>query len=33
MGIKSYEDMDTMALDVMREIGSIGTGSAATALS
>lgn len=33
MSIKSYEDMDTMALDVMREIGSIGTGSAATALS
>lgn len=33
MGIKRYEDMDTMALDVMKEIGSIGTGSAATALS
>lgn len=33
MGFTSYEDMDTMALDVMREIGSIGTGSAATALS
>lgn len=33
MSIKSYEEMDAMALDVMREIGSIGTGSAATALS
>ncbi len=33
MGIKRYEDMDGMALDVMREIGSIGTGNAATALS
>lgn len=33
MSIKSYEDMDGIALDVMREIGSIGTGSAATALS
>ncbi len=33
MSIKSYEDMDGIALDVMREIGSIGTGNAATALS
>lgn len=33
MSIKSYEELDGMALDVMREIGSIGTGSAATALS
>lgn len=33
MGIKRYEDMDKMALDVIREIGSIGTGNAATALS
>ena len=33
MSIKSYEDMNEMALDVMREIGSIGTGNAATALS
>lgn len=33
MSINSYRDMDMMALDVMKEIGSIGTGSAATALS
>ena len=33
MSIKSYEELDGMALDVMREIGSIGTGSTATALS
>lgn len=33
MSIKSYEELDGIALDVMREIGSIGTGSAATALS
>lgn len=33
MGITRYEDLDGMALDVMREIGSIGTGNAATALS
>lgn len=33
MSIKSYEELDGLALDVMREIGSIGTGSAATALS
>lgn len=33
MDIKRYEDMDDLALDVMREIGSIGTGNAATALS
>lgn len=33
MSINSYEELDGMALDVMREIGSIGTGSAATALS
>ena len=33
MEIKRYEDMDLQALDVMREIGSIGTSHAATALS
>ena len=33
MEIKRYEDMDPQALDVMREIGSIGTSHAATALS
>lgn len=33
MEYKRYEDMDVMALDVIREVGSIGTGSAATALS
>ena len=33
MEIKRYEDMDLVHLDVIREIGSIGTGNAATALS
>ena len=33
MSINSYRDMDVMTMDVMKEIGSIGTGSAATALS
>lgn len=33
MQIKKYEDMNLIALDVMKEIGSIGTGNAATALS
>lgn len=31
--LKSYEDMNLLELDVMREISSIGTGHAATALS
>ena len=33
MKITRYEDMDDTAKDMMREIGSIGTGNAATALS
>ena len=33
MGIANYEDMNTLELDVIKEIGSIGTGNAATALS
>lgn len=33
MTIKSYDDMDTFKMDVLKEIGSIGTGNAATALS
>ena len=33
MKIKTYEDMDLQELDVMREISSIGTSHAATALS
>lgn len=33
MQIKKYEEMDAMQQDVMREVGSIGTGNAATALS
>ncbi len=33
MKIARYEDMDDMSRDLMREIGSIGTGNAATALS
>lgn len=31
--IKNYEDMGELALDVVREVGSIGTGNAATAVS
>lgn len=33
MRINSYEEIDGLELDAMREVGSIGTGSAATALS
>ncbi len=33
MQIKKYEEMNPMALDLMKEVGSIGTGNAATALS
>ena len=33
MKIKRYEDLNLQELDVMREIGSIGTSHAATALS
>ena len=33
MGIEKYEDMNALELDVIKEIGSIGTGNAATALS
>lgn len=33
MGIKRYEDMNALELDVIKEVGSIGTGNAATALS
>ena len=33
MKINRYEDMNLQELDVMKEIGSIGTGHAATALS
>ena len=33
MKIKKYEEMNKIALDVFKEIGSIGTGNAATALS
>ncbi len=33
MPILKYEDMNSMEIDALREIGSIGTGSAATALS
>ena len=33
MSIKRFEDMNAVALDVFREIGSIGVGNAATALS
>lgn len=33
MSIKSYEDLDSMQLDALREIGNIGSGNAATALS
>lgn len=33
MGIKTYDEMNAMQRDIMKEIGSIGTGNAATALS
>lgn len=33
MSLQKYEDMNNMDIDVLREIGSIGTGNAATALS
>lgn len=33
MNIRTYEDMSTMELDIIKEIGSIGNGNAATALS
>lgn len=33
MEIKNYDNMDAMWLDVIREVGSIGTGNAATAIS
>ncbi len=33
MGIEKYEDMSALEMDVIKEIGSIGTGNAATALS
>ena len=33
MGIEKYEDMNALELDVIKEVGSIGTGNAATALS
>lgn len=33
MAIKSYEQMNSLEIDTLREIGSIGTGNAATALS
>lgn len=33
MQIKKYDDMNTLELDIIREVGSIGTGNAASALS
>lgn len=33
MAIKDYDDLSTLELDTLKEIGSIGTGNAATALS
>ena len=33
MGFKNYDDLTSMELDTLREIGSMGTGNAATALS
>ncbi len=33
MGIEKYEDMNALEMDVIKEVGSIGTGNAATALS
>ena len=33
MSVKSFEQMNSLEIDTLREIGSIGTGNAATALS
>ena len=33
MAIKNYSDLNSLELDTLKEIGSIGTGNAATALS
>ena len=33
MVIKNYQDLSSLEIDTLREIGSIGTGNAATALS
>ena len=33
MGIKTYEEMNELEIDILKEIGSIGGGNAATALS
>lgn len=33
MSIKNYDELDTLELDILREIGSIGTGNAANSLS
>ena len=33
MAIKNYNELNSMELDTLREVGSIGTGNAATALS
>ena len=33
MAIKSYDELNSLELDTLREIGSMGTGNAATSLS
>lgn len=33
MGIKNYDELSSLELDTLREVGSVGTGNAATALS
>ncbi|MFG6351580.1 MAG: chemotaxis protein CheC, partial [Oscillospiraceae bacterium] len=33
MAIKNYDELNLLELDTLREIGSVGTGNAATALS
>ncbi|MEG0339829.1 MAG: chemotaxis protein CheC, partial [Oscillospiraceae bacterium] len=33
MALKDYRELNSMQLDVLREIGNIGTGNAATSLS
>lgn len=33
MGLKSYDDLNSLELDTLKEVGSIGTGNAATSLS
>ncbi len=33
MGMKNYDDLNSLEMDTLKEVGSIGTGNAATSLS